>query len=930
MNEAQRKLLDLAGIGVEFDEVGAGLMRLGTNFSYRVRRFSLLQQFVAQRIKNGHHFVGACLVCFDAVIGDHAFDAATKALSNIYRFEGAVAIEWQESPVNRIERRFLSHMTCLALETLPRLLNSPCPIDHTLLLEQVLQESQLYCNSGPLRQEMWADALCWSFKHLPMPLWSHISGVQQLYALPRTALARKATQKIEALQPQTQFEPKFLPSALDAFFSAPDKKGSAALINRLHQIMGRTKGLIESEQRKLWIKKIATQIESASDSDSMSCLILAWALHVIENGTPRKDSAAVSTMQRYIRAAAKLLWESFPSKDDKLPQDMTSSDLSESYKKILNTVRSGERHVVKAALNSWHHFLIEEFDAPRLSTNIFAGEDDLAVDAQIIWPHERVRAASLLQQHSADDRFGQACSVFFAIACHGAFRQDEIARLRLANVVVGGAWVDIEIIASVLHGRLKTTASQRRVRITDEQACEVIRQWRQQRLNEIPQHKESESPGLDERLRLSNLLFGKDSSEPTKIERRNEMLRLINRALKLATGNPNASLHWLRHTFISEASVLVFNSTNLMSRNRFWEIGNSAGHSSAITTLTSYSHMYEASLRIQLNCALNKSITWSSACAARILGIPASTLRKKKQRCNQNVESLESIVHDALHRHAQLIPIPSVDHSLDLKNYETVTLNWATPKFSIETLMSILEELGQKDSAQSHFSISLKYQIDIGKIQGIQEAAIFVCSKIIEKNTFSVYFEDGRNSRNNNLKRLKSLDYLLLILRIDLKRRNQEKYNSLKKYLIEDIFLDDRKIKKLMQAWLTAYRGGYISLENNEASEKIIDFLSEAKIPYEFLQVKTSMINGCKYLMKKWFDGFSVNLKPNIVPTRSDRPKTYLVWTKKAHRNAPVSSAAGEVLGLSAWMFGLSVWVTFLSKEVKNDLFLGQEVYSEK
>ena len=344
------------------------------------------------------------------------------------------------------------------------------------------------------------------------------------------------------------------------------------------------------------------------------------------------------------------------------------------------------------------------------------------------------------------------------------------------------------------------------------------------------------------------------------IDRRHEMLALINRALKLATGNPNASVHWLRHTFITESAAAVLSSSNLASRNRFGEIGNRAGHASAMTTLTSYTHGYEPSLRWHLDCALDKGIAWSSTSAASLLGVAASTLRKQKQRSDSEDSSLEIIVRDALQKRAQLLQLPSVETSLELKEYSVHPLVWRAPKFSFETLMSILDELSQQSDDNLYLSISLRYQIDKEKVLSIQESAIFLCIQILKRKNHGKYEISNIKSHKNK----HYLKHLLLQLKIELNRRHQCKYENIKKYLSNALMKDDDKFSKLTHAWMKSFRGGYISLEHERYFVDIINFLGASKIKYDFLQVKTSLPNQCKDLKSKWFSVFNMTLNPII------------------------------------------------------------------
>lgn len=887
-----QKILEYAGIYVDRDEVGAGQLRLDAGVHWRCDRFAKFQQYVAKKLKRNPRWLGCCLVCFDGVLGEQAFDKACSALAQPYRFGGEVVVEWQEERPQRIERRWLSKLTCMAL---PIAGNSGLQ-EHELYwqmqecLDCTLVESLLYQEGKDARLQMWADAACWHLMNLPMALSSHLLGIQVISGLSRAALARQATKKIVVDGAQEGSYIGVMPRALDAAEIALAHSQDASAMNQLHAIFTRSLQLTDAQQRKLWVSQIGDSISLAQRCGFISCLILAWASDLTENGTSFKQNLAASTIQRYIRSVLWPLWDVFSKCEANLDEEISVDTLKECYDAVWMHPKFSHSEASRQALSSWHKFLVREFNVPNLRGTEIGEVLETSVDAQVVWPHEKERVLELLRSLSPDTRLAQGCEVFFEIACHGAFRQSEVSRLRMANVRFENDRLDIEIVASRSHGRLKSAASQRRVRISDSKACTTIQAWLMRRYKEMAS--------------IDDLLFADPNSATPKIYRHHAMLGLINKALKLATGDPGASIHGLRHTFLSEAAIPLLCSTNLSSRNRFWELANDAGHASSVTTITSYVHQYEQALRIHLDQGLRESIVWESAMAADLLGIKAATLRKQKQRLDQENGSLCQLVQAQLQERAEQLEILGVEHGVSMLEYQAQHLHVLQPQMSISVLLQVLQAMIEQQPIEA---IGLRHQLSQATLQAIEKAAQDVCDELLR---------NVRQKQRGGFAKVsvrKNWRTACAFLDIDLKKRTQHKYLALQKFCSS--WPDQSLLKELSCSWMNNYCGRYLSLEDLSCAEAVLRWLYEAGVSSELLHIRVAKGFVVEGLSTVWEEVFGEKPFVQTCPLRSDRPKAYLVWSEKPNQALPVSPAAGTASGAVAWLFGIATWFFLQARE---------------
>jgi hypothetical protein len=222
---------------------------------------------------------------------------------------------------------------------------------------------------------------------------------------------------------------------------------------------------------------------------------------------------------------------------------------------------------------------------------------------------------------ATDSRAGQIARVMLAIASECAVRHQDLSRLVMANLSFGtddlGGYCQIEVVRHAERGRLKTITTQRRLLVRDPSSVQLIQEWHVQRGHETGN--------------LSAYFLGDKNSDKTRY-RPAAVQALLNRLVKLASGCRRMRFHDLRHTVISQQVEGVLSSTALQDINPLQVVATAAGHAIPLTTLRSYSHLYEHSLRMWIDLGLQKGLQATADQQAQIV----NTLTNRVQPLHGN------------------------------------------------------------------------------------------------------------------------------------------------------------------------------------------------------------------------------------------------------------------------------------------------------
>ncbi|MBA4212620.1 MAG: hypothetical protein C0449_05990 [Polaromonas sp.] len=584
--------------------------------------------------------LAARLVCLDGIRPEQ-FSSLAASASQPYRCGENIAIEWTEGPHNRIERRVIHPLTLSVWPQAPALQPVPHETgDGSEATAVALDEAKpahktpvFHCKVGdlsaPLRhwlraQEFYvgerdpilalaSEQLAWWSEHLPGPLFAHCSGIFVLTAVDRAAWARLETGQAlvpdrtpEADDVPEEYQTDKLLEHLDAATGSGFDENMLKLALEVLQVQHPSG--IDGLTKRLWIEGLLNLNLSLSGNNPCTVVLVGWICHMCEFGTVSSSNPAASTVRQYASAALLALGQGLKSLESE-PADWDPLFLGILYSAICAGKTAGMRAATSAALMSFQGYLETVFDTEQLATAIDGkagastdnGESQqarvgLRVQANVLWNHEIAWCLSACSK-ATDPRTGHIARVMLAIASECAVRHQDLTRLVMANIAFGkdvlGEYCQIEVVHRAGRGRLKTITSQRRLIVRNPASIEIIRDWHELRSRETGN---------------TSAYFLGDKNSDKKRYRPGAVQALLNQLVKRASGCPTMRLHDLRHAVISEQVASALSSIALPDINPLQVVATAAGHAIPLTTLRSYSHLYESSLRLWIDLGLQKAL----------------------------------------------------------------------------------------------------------------------------------------------------------------------------------------------------------------------------------------------------------------------------------------------------------------------------------
>ena len=471
----------------------------------------------------------AYLLLFDGIATRSDWISALVAMATIYEWQGNACLDWIRKD-GRQDRRVLSVLTTRHESELPAV-----DVREAELSIRKAAEVLYPRHEEPVKV-MLGDAQAWLLETLPGALLGHVLGTNPQVALSRTALARQATGKALAVPKSGESDTDgatALGLALEAYFQPRQGDGTGWLVDELVKICHRKKNLLEWADKRRMLTACMELARCAERADSISTLILAWAIDLIESGTLREADIHPGTIEKYVRLAASSLRIHL---QDKKMESLSARAFAEIYEKALAGVSDGQKCITASALSSWHSFLVCWLDVPSLEKSLYDGIDEILPRANAVWPHEVELIRGWLSDAPIDERLREQVKVALEIAMAMRIRASELFHLRLRNLRRINDALEIEVCPMLRDGRLKSSSARRVVEICDLRARDLVLAW-------ITRREKEDALGED-------LLFG-DPHRPQQTYRLGLFYVMINQLLKAVTGDREVSLHTLSHTWIS-------------------------------------------------------------------------------------------------------------------------------------------------------------------------------------------------------------------------------------------------------------------------------------------------------------------------------------------------------------------------------------------
>ena len=472
--------------------------------------------------------LAAFLVAFDGIVTRENLCAALTACANAYVYGDAVCIDW-EAPCGRTDRRQLSLWTRFVLAQPAAL--SPSSEQSIQLLDQCLQPNDVAQTGFSQGLDGFlADGQAWLAFALEGPLVAHATGAMRLAGLPRSVYARDVSGKALAViaddgkKESDNTADTAIGFALDAYLSGEIADGGHWLIDEIIACCP------ANATRREMVRNLLTTAAKGSKG-KFSSLILAWALDLAESGTPGDADISPRTVSKYVRAIARYLLAKFRGRS---LERLKSGDFDAIYKEIVECIPAGSRRNAASALSSWHFFLECWLDVAPRTKSLHRDLPEPIPNANILWSHEISKVSEWLKPTDGQSRLCCQSRIAFAIATTIRIRTNELLTLRMKNVRVIGSAVEIEISTTTFDGGLKSANARRSQLIECSATAAQIRAWKQERQTELAMP--------------DDYLFG-DPHHGGKTYRPGQMQVLLNRLVKVATGDRSVSIHTLSHTW---------------------------------------------------------------------------------------------------------------------------------------------------------------------------------------------------------------------------------------------------------------------------------------------------------------------------------------------------------------------------------------------
>lgn len=893
-----------AGLWPQKDEIGLWQWRVSSEVQPRIRRFTAFIQEVLTSPVQDAGALAARLVCLDGITPRSLLEIVRQCVMP-YQIAECVVLEWEELTPPRTERRELSRLTAAVWPfTMNEAGVTSCiaPANMVKGLDLFLGNSAAYRSFADRTNELERDAICWWYQGLPAPLFAHQSGLQVLSALPRSALARmckkwavihplpEGQNPDEASDTDLGFTAELIDSA--SFSDGSDK--SPVVLQQGIDLMTITGQEVDGMTKRRWAQSLFDLQSRSQAAGPLTSLLLAWGLDLCEHGTVGHSNLARSTVRQYFRRAAMPLFEALRLMTQKYDSTEWSAEVMHaSYVGLMTAQSTGNKKTMASALTSFHSFLADWFDLEPMAMELHTEVPIARVHAQVIWPHE-IDLVMLWLKQVDDERVRISAMTMLSIAHESPARTNELLRLRIANVREGcderGPCLEIEVARRAVLGRLKTPAAQRRLLIHDQATIHLIKSWIERRTSE----------GAP----LTAYLFG-DPDDDSCIHRGGAVVSLLNRLLKAATGEPGARIHQLRHGAINAHLDDHLNSASVMDLNRISITATEAGHASAVSTFKSYFHVYESSLRHDLDSALLELIAVTSAQAAPHLNLKSATLRQQAHRKDMNLEEfiwwqlreipIANLFADVAEPFGWLAPaMPKLLPRANLALTAAVALSW-------------LQELLDGTSEEV---LALRYGVAQKSLEKMSQNFKSFCLHLARSawpRRFTVQSPPPAD-----------LGHALSMAEFDLARAHQRKFDKLEDWLSQEQALP--VLRDACASWLACRQGSYIALDRSGQVLGLYKLLLDAKVDPHNLRLcieRTTLddpqqrsLNEAGKLQRAlirevviadFLTVFGVRPRESSPQARVDRPSAYLQWDDPEHLEEP-SSASSSCAGLDAWM----------------------------
>jgi integrase len=379
------------------------------------------------------------------------------------------------------------------------------------------------------------DAKCWCFQNLPGPLFAHALGLAPFQMLPRAALARGATglpQKSAATNSAVG-ESDDVDLVHSTFVYSDDLK----IFDELVAFVGKVARdrLAKDTGRKRILDKIQLLLPIAADTGRGQLIVLGAIKHALHSGGVHGELWAPITLYEYLRQGVKDLARMLvQAKLD----GMTGEDFHVEYTKLLLKIKESQRPKFEAFLLAFHRFMvISGFDP--LPRALSGKQEPLPPSAATVTDQEVSLALEYIQEVAPNERIALQARLGLLLAFWIPIRTCELWCLR-----VGDVHIKSPMFLSI-YPRLRDGVDKNEAMRHQEDIEAISSHMLKSLLIDMVNERKLRDFAADE-----DFLLGR-AGYPG--ERHEQLLttKLMNEALRWATGDDRASFYDLRHTAFS-------------------------------------------------------------------------------------------------------------------------------------------------------------------------------------------------------------------------------------------------------------------------------------------------------------------------------------------------------------------------------------------
>lgn len=727
-----------------------------------VERFAAFRRSVAARCATPMSAAArslACAVAFDAPCLTE-LPAIYCALSRPYRVKDHIAVEWRNAH-GVTDRRLLSPFTVLALKELGE---SAWPS-----FEQASAEVLASAGADTL------DALCnasgaWMLTHVPTWLLPRIFGTGRSASLPRSALARWAS-KLCVVAPEQMpvLKPQDL-ELIDGCNASAGEDGDDELFSSISNTCVEKDSVRHKEIERMR-QGLLGLLPRAVAAGPASCLMLWFALSLVEHGTRGTPLLAAASIGEYVRLTVTVAQRQLRGLQ---VADLTSERLADFYRAVIAAAKEGQASKAHPACVALHDFLGTWHDVgPWPLSDVKVPQSK--PKAQAVFQHERDRIWQALGDQDWTSPARWRVKVIFAIHASSPRRKQDAAVIRVGDLRTHEGRVVMDIDPNpLIDKKLKSETSRVSVEITDPHCAQVLLAAQAHRRKE----------GAADR---DKLLGTRDA--PDIAWRFEACHTLFIYLLKWATGEPEVSARSLRHTHLTETLM-----ERDLSQRELDQLSASAGHVSDSTTLDNYGHGFEFAARRAMDASFAQ-IEVSSAAVALWAGSNPATVRKAWSR---GTAPRTIVTKDLLDAAAETVQFKDVTEGLLMGEpgaLELPALDRSATRMSVDLVLRILVDLCADDQSFDADQIAARHTCAPSLIEAVEAT--------VQALIGPKHWERPRFDKCTVASTLAGAPML-----IDMSRAMQPKSAALLKRLVR---LDATARRELATCWLRVARGdGYV------------------------------------------------------------------------------------------------------------------------